>query len=286
MKYLMTKHQLSQDKIQKKRKEGDKPDQKKILQIYASLYDAYGPQGWWPIGGTYEKKRERCLSEKERFEIMIGAILTQNTAWKNVEQALQKLDRQNAIRPKEIIAMHHEQLSTLIRSAGYYNQKAERLKIFSQFLIKNPTQELSKKETLKLREQLLSIKGIGPETADSMMLYALDKPIFVIDAYTKRIMSRIGLCSQNITYEEAQKMMHKTLMGNDAKQNIRTYQEYHALLVELAKKHCRSKPECTGCPIKSICHTGKAPKGDIKLQNNLKTRKKTEKAKQSIKPAL
>lgn len=200
----------------------------RIRQIYYKLYKEFGPQHWWPV-----------TSDNTRFEIIIGAILTQNTAWKNVERAIFNLNKNKLIDVNKIIKINKNELAQLIKPAGYYNQKAERLKIVAEFIKnhKNPT-----------REELLAVKGIGPETADSILLYAFDKPYFVIDAYTKRIFSRLGLCKENATYTELQELFHKNL-----KRDAKLFNEYHALLVELGKNCCKKKPECMKCPIKKFC---------------------------------
>jgi endonuclease-3 related protein len=211
-----------------------------IAKMYNELYREYGPQKWWPttlegeLHPTYHGKK---INEKQRFEIIAGAILTQNTSWKNVEKAIIELNKAKVLDIDKIRKINRKKLAQLIRSAGYYNQKAERLKIAAEFIFnnKNPS-----------REELLEVKGIGPETADSILLYAFEKPYFVIDAYTKRIMSRIGFSFNS--YDELQSIFVKSLP-----KKTRLYNEYHALLVELAKAHCRAKPLCKGCPLHQIC---------------------------------
>jgi endonuclease III related protein len=212
----------------------------KIIQIYRLLYKEYGPQRWWPTtleGDLHPTYHGKKISKKQRFEIIVGAILTQNTSWKNVEKAIIELNKAKVLDIDNIRKIKTKILAKLIRSAGYYNQKAERLKIAAGFFSKNisPT-----------REQLLDVKGIGPETADSILLYAFEKPYFVIDAYTKRIMSRIGFRFKD--YDELQDIFVKNLP-----KKVKLYNEYHALLVELAKKHCRKKPGCRCCPVYSLC---------------------------------
>ncbi len=214
----------------------------KIQKIHDTLLKRYGKQKWWPttldgeLKPTYHGQK---IDEKQRFEIIIGAILTQNTSWKNVEKAIHNLNKADILDIKKIRKTNTPLLAELIRPAGYYNQKAQRLKIVAEFFSKNKNPP---------REELLEVKGIGPETADSILLYAYNKPVFVIDAYTKRIMSRTGICDEKITYDELQKIFHKNL-EKDAK----IFNEYHALLVEHAKTHCRKKPECQNCPIKKEC---------------------------------
>jgi endonuclease-3 related protein len=177
--------------------------------------------------------------DKERFEIIIGAILTQNTNWKNVEKAIFNLNKAKLVDINKIKKINKKKLASLIRPSGYYNQKAEKLKIVADFFSKNknPT-----------REQLLEVKGIGPETADSILLYALNKPFFVVDAYTKRIFSRIGLCNGKCSYDELQKLFHKNLP-----KKTKLFNQYHALLVELGKNFCKKKPLCKECPLNKLC---------------------------------
>lgn len=199
-----------------------------LLKIYKNLYRKYGSQGWWPV-----------TTKNKQFEIIIGAVLAQNTAWKNAEKAIANLKKNNLIDAKKIINADFRTLAGLIKAAGYFNQKAERLKTIAKFFLKNKNPS---------REELLNVKGIGPETADSILLYAFGKPHFVIDAYTKRIMSRIGLCSAGIKYEQLQDIFHRRLPKDAG-----LFNEYHALLVELAKRHCMKKPLCNGCPIAKLC---------------------------------
>jgi endonuclease-3 related protein len=193
---------------------------------------------WWP-GET-------------PFEVMVGAILTQNTSWKNVEKAIQKLKENGFLNPKGIHGLETVPLGSLIRSSGYYRIKAERLKVFVNFLFEHYDGNLNrmKKEEIKtLREKLLGVKGIGPETADSILLYGLQKPIFVVDAYTRRIFSRHGIVPEKASYDAIQNlfMVHPPHDG-------RLFNEYHALLVHLGKNVCKKIPECGRCPLKGLEH--------------------------------
>ncbi len=214
--------------------------------IYKVLLKNYRQQGWWPINNEY-KKRQR-LTNDEKFEIIIGAILTQNTAWSNVEKALNEVRKNNCLSIKAILETRQEILAQYIKSSGYNNQKAERLKIVAQFLLQHPINELLAMKIEKLRTLLLSVNGIGQETADSIILYAFNKPIFVIDAYTKRIFLRVGLCRRNVTYDELQKQITKSI-----EKDTGIYNEYHALLVEHGKRYCRTKPLCGVCVINNVC---------------------------------
>ena len=221
----------------------------KINLVYTILYKNLGKQGWWPLtikGFNTKHHVGRPKTINHKFEIIIGAILTQNTNWKNVEKALYNLAKNNLIDIKKINKIKKEKLAKLIKPSGYYNQKADRLKIIAKFLIKNPIRKLNKLTTKELREKLLNIKGIGPETADSILLYAFEKPIFVIDAYTKRIFERLGFKKDN--YDEWQELFMKNL-----KHNLTIFKEYHALIVEQGKNYCKNKPLCNKCPLDAIC---------------------------------
>ena len=212
--------------------------QQLLMNIYRKLYKAYGPRHWWP-GET-------------PFEVMVGAILTQNTSWKNVEKAIQKLKENGFLNPKGIHRLKTGPLASLIRSSGYYRIKAERLKVFVNFLFEHydgNINRMRKEEIKTLREKLLGVKGIGPETADSILLYGLKKPIFVVDAYTQRVLSRHGLISERASYEEVQKLFMDHLPLDE-----KLFNEYHALLVHLGKNVCKKSPECDICPIKGIEH--------------------------------
>ncbi|MEW6214038.1 MAG: endonuclease III domain-containing protein, partial [Nitrospirota bacterium] len=184
------------------------------------------------------------------FEIALGAILTQNTNWGNVEKAIENLKGEKALCAKRIHEMKSERLASLIKPAGYFNIKAKRLKSFIDFLINEyhgSMKRMRNEDMNSLRKKLLSVNGIGPETADSILLYALDKPVFVIDAYTKRVLSRHGIMEHEKSYEEFQELFHSSL-GKD----VKLFNEYHALFVRLGKVYCKRKPICVPCPIKDI----------------------------------
>lgn len=207
----------------------------RLYAIYKELYSYFGPQHWWPA--------------ETPFEVMVGAILTQNTNWQNVEKAILNLKQKKLLTPQKLNRLPNKRLAKYIRSAGYYNVKAKRLKSFLKFFIKNYSGRIGKiqaQETSLLRSQLLSVKGIGKETADSILLYALKKPVFVIDAYTKRIFQRHGYLSVDADYAQAQNLFTESL-----KSNTELFNEYHALLVKLAKDFClKGKPKCRICPLK------------------------------------
>ena len=178
----------------------------RFRKIYSILHKEYGPQGWWPLtpkGSSRTKHHAgKPRTDAHRFEIMLGAILTQNTAWGNVEKALEQLHKGKLVRHDALLKARKDRIGRLIRSAGYYNQKAERLLLVSKFVKENGFRSLLAKDAGELRELLLDVKGIGPETADSIVLYAFGKPSFVIDAYTKRIFSRVGLCDADVDYHD------------------------------------------------------------------------------------
>lgn len=224
-----------------------------INKVYNVLLNEYGSQHWWPVTDKGKLKPEykprKNISEKQQLEICIGAILTQNTAWKNVEKAIVALNREKLVDVKKIAAVPEKKLAELIRPSGYYNQKAKKLKEFAGFVAKNKgLKNLFREDTQKLRQKLLAVKGIGPETADSIILYAANKPIFVIDAYTKRIFSRLGLAAHDVKYADLQKLFHDAL-----KVEAKLFNEFHALLVEHAKTSCRKKPLCVTCVIAALC---------------------------------
>jgi endonuclease-3 related protein len=203
------------------------------------MFDRFGKQHWWP--------------GDSRFEIILGAILTQNTNWTNVEKAITNVKDADALCPEKLYRMDTETLAQLIKPAGYFNLKAGRLKNFLQWLFENYDGQVDALENLSawdIREQLLGIKGIGPETADSIALYAYDKPVFVVDTYTCRIMVRHGLIEPEAGYEQVREFMEASLPSE-----IELFNEYHALLVQVGKEYCRPKPKCDGCPLKCLPHS-------------------------------
>jgi endonuclease III related protein len=210
-----------------------------LTEIYRLLYNEFGSQQWWP-GDT-------------EFEIITGAILTQNTNWANVEKAIANLKSVDCLTPEKFHHLDQTQLAKLIRPAGYFNIKAKRLKNFVNWLFKNYNGELNDLkciDTGRLREELLTIKGIGRETADSILLYAFDRPIFVIDAYTARIVFRHQLISPDADYEQLKELFESSLPAD-----TQLFNEYHALLVKLGKEFCRPKARCSGCPLEKLPHT-------------------------------
>ena len=210
-----------------------------LIEIYQLLYDAFGPQHWWP-GDT-------------QFEIITGAILTQNTNWANVEKAIANLKSADLLSPEKLYHIDVSQLTELIRPAGYYNIKAKRLKNLINWLFENYDGKLSNLEDLdteQLRAELLSVKGVGRETADSILLYALDRPVFVVDAYTARVAFRHGLIEPDADYEQLRELFQSNLP-----QDAKLFNEYHALLVKVGKEFCRPKAKCQNCPLEKLPHT-------------------------------
>ena len=212
----------------------DKRVRKELKAIYKVLYKAYGPQHWWP-GDT-------------PFEVIVGAVLTQNTAWGNVEKTIANLKREHVLNPSRLNTMPSKRLASLIRPSGYFNIKTRRLKNLLVLIgdhYRGSLKRMFADDAIDLRANLLGVNGIGPETADSILLYAGGKPFFVVDAYTKRILVRHGLISNNADYHEVQSLFMENL-PKDAK----LYNEFHALIVKVSKEHCRkSKPLCSGCPL-------------------------------------
>ncbi len=214
-----------------------------LMEYYSALYKKFGPQRWWPA--------------KTRFEVVVGAILTQNTNWSNVERAIRALKKEGGLTPKGMNALSTEDLAALIRPAGYFNVKAKRLKNFLDHLNAEHEGSLQKlfgsesrdrEKSTDLRAELLSINGIGPETADSILLYAGGRAEFVVDAYTRRILSRHGLLKESATYAELKEFFTSALAPNAA-----LFNEYHALIVMTGKEFCRPRvPKCEECPLKAF----------------------------------
>ena len=206
-----------------------------LLSVYERLLSAHGPQHWWP-GDT-------------PFEIMVGAVLTQNTAWPNVEKAIANLVERDRLDPEKIVAARRDHLGAWLRPSGYFNIKAQRLKNFCRwYLDVGGYPVLRKMATGPLREALLSVNGVGPETADDILLYAFERPVFVIDAYTRRLFSRLGLVAGNEGYNEMRLVIEKKL-GPD----VSVFNEYHALIVRHAKEICRPRPLCGECVLSRSC---------------------------------
>lgn len=211
-----------------------------FTKVYDTLYAHYGPQHWWP-GDT-------------PFEIMIGAVLTQNTAWTNVEKAIANLKAASHLDAACIMNISHEQLAEWLRPSGYFNVKAQRLRNFCAWYVAQGGMEaLSVLDTHALRHALLSVNGIGPETADDILLYAFNRPVFVIDTYTRRLFSRLGLAHGNEGYETLRHTFETALSSNSNNATASLFNEYHALIVNHAKDVCRKRPLCARCCLADIC---------------------------------
>jgi endonuclease III related protein len=207
--------------------------------VFDALLTAYGPQHWWPA--------------ETPFEVMVGAVLTQNTAWVNVERGLQRLVGRlggpQALGPEAILALPEPELAECLRPVGYFNVKARRLRAFcTAYLDAGGREGLAALDGPTLRRRLLDINGVGPETADDMLLYAFHRPVFVVDAYTRRLCGRLGLLDHQAGYETIRHAFERAL-GPD----VPLFNEYHALIVRHAKDVCRSKPRCEGCSLRRLC---------------------------------
>ncbi len=207
----------------------------RLRAIHDRLFAANGRQHWWP-GDT-------------RFEIMVGAVLTQNTAWVNVERAIANLKQARALSPEAISSAPPRRLAAWLKPSGYFNVKAKRLRAFCRFLIaQGGARRLARLPTDELRRRLLAVHGVGPETADDMLLYAFDRPVFVVDAYTRRIFTRLGFLNGKEDYETIRARFERGL-GAD----VPLYNEYHALIVRHGKDICRPKPRCDLCALRRLC---------------------------------
>jgi len=207
-----------------------------LQEIYDRLYGHFGPQGWWPADTP--------------FEVIVGAILTQNTAWTNVEKAIAGLKDRHLLSLEALHSCPEKDLAPIIRSSGYFNQKARRLKEICRFIFGNYSGSLESmlsEDPRVLREILLSVNGLGPETVDSILLYAAKRPVFVVDAYTRRIFSRHRFLDEKESYAAVQKHFEQSLPADPA-----LFNEYHALIVRTAKIYCKKVPDCSKCPLRTL----------------------------------
>lgn len=238
---------------------------KEVLHYYRALFARWGPQNWWPA--------------QSRFEVIVGAYLTQNTAWINVEGAIRQLRYAHLLSVNGIREVPLRKLQTHIRASGYFRQKARNLKIFLNFLDSRYGGSLDRmfaQRIGKLRAELLALKGVGPETADSILLYAGNHPVFVVDAYTRRVLERHGMIGPKAKYEEIRSHIEQALSGAEAgpfeilqmgtrprhpasrmsrgkrSQLAQHYNEFHALIVRAGNQYCRSKPKCEECPLQGF----------------------------------
>ena len=218
---------------------------RELREAYRLMRKEFGHRNWWP-GDT-------------AFEICVGAILTQNTSWKNVEHAITNLKAAKVLSAKKIYDLSHKELAQLIRPAGYFNIKAKRLGNFVDVLVQEHGASIKRMmtgSTSTVRERLLSINGIGPETADSMLLYAGNQHSFVIDAYTKRIFSRHGWCNEKSGYDELQSLCESSLNQKSGAHQLDYWQDYHAQLISTGNRYCKPRnPRCTECPLKTLLPT-------------------------------
>jgi len=206
-----------------------------FIQVYKKLLKYYGHQHWWPA--------------ETPFEVMVGAILTQNTAWTNVERAIARLESRSCLTPRAILEAPLPELAKWLKPSGYFNIKAQRLRNYCQWYIgAGGFSRLSCIDTDTLRKQLLAVNGIGPETADDILLYAFERPVFVIDAYTRRIFSRLKLLAGDAGYETLRHQFETGLQTDTA-----VFNEYHALIVRHAKNACKKHPDCVSCCLAHIC---------------------------------
>jgi endonuclease-3 related protein len=204
-----------------------------LRELYQKLWEAFGPQGWWPA--------------ETPFEVILGAILTQNTNWNNVAQVLAGLKEEGLLNPRLLREMPDAELARRLKPSGYFNIKARRVKNFLDFFahhFHDSLEEMAQEDLGGLRQSLLGVKGIGPETADSILLYALNQPTFVVDAYTFRVLSRHYLAPESSSYNELQGLFMENLPAD-----VPLYQEFHALLVKVGKEFCRPRPRCPSCPL-------------------------------------
>ena len=219
----------------------DRPMHSHVAEVYRRLFDAFGPQHWWP--------------GQSPFEVMVGAVLTQNTSWQNVERAIRNLRDADLLEPHALYDVPAEELEELIRPAGYFRVKARRLHSLLEFLVERFDASLDamfRLELGELRRQLLDVHGIGPETADSILLYAGGLPSFVVDAYTHRVFARHGWIGFDADYHQIQDFLQSELP-----QEVQLYNECHALLVRLGKDYCRkAKPKCVECPLREMLPSG------------------------------
>jgi len=211
-----------------------------LIKIYDKLLNHFGKQGWWPT----------TSNQNPKFEIIVGAILTQQTSWKNVEKSIKNLKDNDLLEPKKLYNLPMNKLQILVKPSGFFKVKSKRLRSFLEFLVENYDDNLDKMFELSLndlREILLSVHGVGPETCDSIILYAGDKPVFVIDAYTLRLCERYPIIKSK-KYEEVRGFFEKNLP-----KDVNLFKEFHALIVELGKNYCKTKPLCEKCPLNEGC---------------------------------
>jgi endonuclease-3 related protein len=219
--------------------------QLQLSDVYSRLLGRYGPQHWWPA--------------KTAFEIMVGAVLTQATAWTNVEKAIANLERADVLTPEAIRALPSPELARLVYPSGFFNAKARKLKALCEYLGRahdDDIEAMSRLEAAALRDELLGVFGIGEETADAILLYALGHPAFVIDAYSRRTFGRLGLADASTSYAD-----HQSLFTGNLPLDAGMFGEYHALIVRHGRETCKTRPLCAACPLLEVCPTGGLEEG-------------------------
>lgn len=227
-----------------------------LLEIYRLLFERFGPQHWWPGEPATARPRLAVAVPGTPFEVIVGAILTQNTSWTNVAKAIANLKIAGALEPATLHEMDPAELEKLIRPAGYFRLKAKRLHHLTQWLFdryEGSLERLDEIDARRLREELLEISGIGPETADSILLYGLKRPVFVVDTYTARVAVRHGLIEPDITYDQLQDLFQSNLDPDE-----QFFNEFHALLVHVGKEYCRPTALCPSCPLNPLPHDSAA----------------------------
>ncbi len=207
---------------------------KKLFDLYHQLQKEHGTLKWWPADTP--------------FEVALGAILTQATAWRNVVKAIDNLKAADAFTPEQIHAISQDELEELLRPSGYFRMKTKKVRAFVEHIVERPMQEMFKQDVNELREELLSIYGVGPETADSIILYAAEKPSFVVDTYTYRLLSRLGWVEGNFHYARL-----RALFMDNLPHEVELFNEYHALIVRHGARVCQKTPECEACGLQSVC---------------------------------
>ena len=238
-----------------------------LPQLYQNLFNKYGPQGWWPLlslekfginppkrgtnTGYHPKNYDIPSTNAQILEVIIGSILMQNTSWTNADKALGSLNAKSGLECSKISKLDHSELGEIIRSSGYFNQKASRLQTLCKFLKKYPISELLLQSAEKLRPKLLQLNGVGPETADTIILYAFKQPSFVIDAYTRRLLTRLGIVQGKLSYIDYQQMFHQSFPP--VTENVPLFNEFHALIVQHCVYTCKNHPNCDNCILSSIC---------------------------------
>jgi endonuclease III related protein len=212
--------------------------------MYTALFDVYGPQQWWPA--------------ETPLEVIVGAYLTQSTAWRSVERSIENLRERDVLNLEGLRTISEEELRLLIRPSGFMQRKASSIKAFIHFLDREyggSLERLSSQEATKARQQLLALPGVGPETADAILLYALGQPVMVVDEYLQRLVTRHGLAHEKVRYAAVQELALHAFAEDDPASRAQHYNEFHALVVELGKRHCRREPHCAGCPLsKAVFH--------------------------------